>query len=236
MVVATRRTSSCCLNSGGGRFSPGAVVLLSSGGGRYSADVVVLFEQRWWPLLADGTVTVAFRRWRRPTVKAGGRLTTPVGVLAIDSLAPTTEAEITDGDARRAGYESAEAVRRELAVRSARPDDRRDLYRVEFHVAGPDPRIELREQAQLTDADVVELARRLGRLDAASTHGPWTAVVLDLIDRRPGVRAGDLADAVGRERLAFKADVRKLKALGLTESLDVGYRLSPRGRAWLDRR
>ena len=45
-----------------------------------------------------------------------------------------------------------------------------------------------------------------------------------LIAERPAVRAGDLADQLGRERLAFKADVRKLKALGLTESLDVGYR------------
>ena len=52
---------------------------------------------------------------------------------------------------------------------------------------------------------------------------------------RPEVRAADLAAAAGRERLAFKADVRKLKELELTESLEVGYRLSPRGRALLDR-
>jgi hypothetical protein len=38
---------------------------------------------------------------------------------------------------------------------------------------------------------------------------------------------------VGREKLPFKRDVRKLKELGLTESLLVGYRLSPRGRALL---
>ncbi|WP_225771433.1 hypothetical protein [Inquilinus sp. Marseille-Q2685] len=41
--------------------------------------------------------------------------------------------------------------------------------------------------------------------------------------------------AAGREIAAFKTDVRKLKALGLTESLKVGYRLSPRGRALLER-
>ena len=41
--------------------------------------------------------------------------------------------------------------------------------------------------------------------------------------------------AAGRERHPFKTDVRKLKELGLTESLEVGYRLSPRGRALLDR-
>ena len=50
----------------------------------------------------------------------------------------------------------------------------------------------------------------------------------------PATRAGDLADEVGRERLPFKADVRKLKNLGLTISLGVGYELSPRGQAYLD--
>ncbi|HEX5894931.1 MAG TPA: hypothetical protein VFY47_01300 [Thermoleophilaceae bacterium] len=73
---------------------------------------------------------------------------------------------------------------------------------------------------------------RLARLDAASRHGPWTAAALDLIAERPGTRAPDLAASLGRETARFKADVRKLKELGLTESLEVGYRLSPRGRAY----
>jgi hypothetical protein len=46
------------------------------------------------------------------------------------------------------------------------------------------------------------------------------------------VRAGDLAVELGREREPFKIDVRKLKNLGLTTSLEVGYRLSPRGEAY----
>lgn len=91
-----------------------------------------------------------------------------------------------------------------------------------------------REQADLGPDDVAELTRRLGRLDARS-EGPWTERVLRLIAAREGVRAGDLAAELGVERLAFKADVRRLKALGLTESLAIGYRLSPRGRAWFDR-
>ena len=53
--------------------------------------------------------------------------------------------------------------------------------------------------------------------------------MLRLIAERPAVRAGDLAAALGREAQPFKIDVRKLDRLGLTESLDVGYRLSPRG-------
>ncbi len=86
------------------------------------------------------------------------------------------------------------------------------------------------------DLDDETIDRRLSRLDATSPTGPWTRATLDIIARCPAVRAGDLAAELGRERLPFKADVRKLKRLGLTESLDVGYRLSARGRAYLDRR
>ncbi len=191
----------------------------------------MLFRAVTLPRIADGSITLAFRRQRRPTVRAGGTLTTPVGVLAIEDVRIVTEDEITDDDARRAGY----AARDELVAELGPPSDDRQLYRVELHVAGPDPRIVERARDDLSDDDVAELSARLARLDRASTHGPWTAEVLALIAKRPAVRAGDLADALGRERLAFKTDVRKLKALGLTESLDVGYRLSPRGRAWLER-
>ena len=39
---------------------------------------------------------------------------------------------------------------------------------------------------------------------------------------------------MGRETADFKKDVRKLKELGLTESLAIGYLLSPRGEAVVD--
>jgi len=53
------------------------------------------------------------------------------------------------------------------------------------------------------------------------------------VAEHPARRAPELAALVGRETAAFKLDVRKLKELGLTESLEVGYRLSPRGEALL---
>ncbi len=57
--------------------------------------------------------------------------------------------------------------------------------------------------------------------------------MLELIAAHPAVRAGDLRRRPGRDELQdFKLDVRKLKALGLTISLGVGYRLSPRGEAY----
>jgi DNA-binding IclR family transcriptional regulator len=55
--------------------------------------------------------------------------------------------------------------------------------------------------------------------------------VLEIIGRRPATRAADLAAELGRDLVTFKRDVRKLKELGLTESLEVGYRLAPRAAA-----
>ena len=186
----------------------------------------MLLDRRTLDAIAAGSVTVAFRRWRRPTVRAGGTLTTKAGVLAIDSVDVIDVGAITDDDIVRAGYGDRAQLLAALGDREG------ELYRVRFHLAGPDPRIALRQSDALTDDEIAELERRLARLDA---HRPWTEEVLRLIGDRPGVRAGDLATELGQERLAFKADVRKLKALGLTESLEIGYRLSPRGRAWLSR-
>ena len=161
-----------------------------------------------------------------PTVRAGGTLTTAAGVLAIDDVAVVDVDSITDDDVADAGFGTRDELLASLGDRDGQ------LHRIRFRLAGPDPRIALRERAALTDDDVADLRRRLARLDA---RRPWTEQVLRLIAGRPGVRAGDLAADLDRERLAFKADVRKLKALGLTESLEIGYRLSPRGRAYLDR-
>jgi hypothetical protein len=191
----------------------------------------MLFRQQTWPGIADGSVTMAFRRWKRPSVRVGGTLRTGGGMIAIDTIDVIDEAgagAISDADAHAAGFASVMELLRELDARAELP-----LYRVAFHLAGPDPRDALRERAAFDADERATLGARLARLDAASKSGPWTASVLALIAERPGVRAGDLAASLGRETLPFKLDVRKLKALGLTESLEVGYRLSPRGRAYL---
>jgi hypothetical protein len=192
----------------------------------------VLFPARLRADLADGSVTLAFRRWRRPTVKAGGTLRTLAGVLAIDAVDVVPIATITEDDARAAGYPSVQELLADLRPPAAGMDPR-VVHRIAFHHAGADPRERLRAQDDLDPATVEDLRIRLARLDARSRHGAWTTTVLELIRDQPGTRAADLAEALGRERLPFKADVRKLKALGLTESLEVGYRLSPRGAALL---
>lgn len=190
----------------------------------------MLFKQRLWAGLRDGSITVTYRRWKRPQAVVGHRYRTAAGVLEVDAVDIVGDDPLTDAEARRAGYPDRATLVREL---DRYPEG--DLYRIEFHHAGEDPRLALREDDGLTDADHEAIAARLARLDRASPRGPWTRAALEAIAARPEVRAGDLADGLGRDRASFKLDVRKLKEQGLTESLPVGYRLSPRGRAVLDR-
>ncbi len=174
--------------------------------------------------IAAGTVTALYRRWDRPRVRPGGTQRTPVGVLEFTAVEPVAASRLTAADARAAGFATV------AALRAAQVGDGR-LYRVTVRLAGPDPRVALRADGALSPDDRAAIAARLERMDR---RGPWTAQVLRLIADNPGVRAPDLAAGLGRETLPFKRDVRKLKELGLTESLEVGYRLSPRGRAYLD--
>lgn len=178
----------------------------------------------------EGTVTLAFRRWRRPDVRPGAQFRTPAGVVRVDSVEPIDPAGITNPDAVAAGHRDADSVRRRLAGEPGWP-----TYRVGLSWAGEDPRIALRSDDDLSPDDVAALDIRLERLDRASSHGPWTMTTLALIGRRPRTRAPDLAAELGRERDPFKLDVRKLKNLGLTISHPVGYELSPRGLAYLAR-
>ena len=174
-----------------------------------------------------GTITVAFRRWKRPTVRAGGRLRTVIGELAIEAVERVTDASLTGEAARAAGFADADELRAALEGREG------ELYRVRLSYAGQDARIALRERAGISADERADLDEKLRRMDARSADGAWTTRYLQLIERHPARRAPELATEMGMQTQPFKARVRRLKELGLTESLEVGYRLSPRGRAYL---
>jgi hypothetical protein len=91
-------------------------------------------------------------------------------------------------------------------------------------------RADIADDDALTKEDVAALKKRLARMDKKT---PWTRKTLKLIAANPKVAASQLAKKVKRETLPFKADVRKLKKLGLTMSFEVGYDLSPRGKKFL---
>lgn len=250
--------------------------------------------------VSAGKVSLTFRRFRRPSVKAGDILETSVGPLAVTRVARTALAKITEGDVRRAGYPTRAALLRELGKQEG------DLYRIAFRLrpaATPSPVVASPVQApktahatspapdklisipapekpapgspaaripapaeprpaalgqapmvgrflgsrrsapppappadvKLTKTEVKTAIAELGRLDKASGHGAWTITALRLIDKYPARRTPDLAASQRRDIQSFDQEVRKLKELGLAESLEIGYRLSPRGRAVLEK-
>ena len=179
--------------------------------------------------IVAGEVDLAFRRWVRPTVKAGGTLRTQAGMLRIVSVTRFDLGDISVEDAQRAGLELEEL----RAFLEAKPGG--DVYRVQLDGFVTDPRVVLREDDQMSEEAFTDLLGRLDRLDRSSRRGPWTRTVLRLIAERPHVRAQDLADGLGWEKADFKGDVTKLKGLGLTISHSPGYELSPRGHEVLRR-
>jgi hypothetical protein len=189
----------------------------------------MLFRANDLEAIVAGERTLAFRRWKRATAKAGGTLKTQLGLVGIDSIEEVDPATLTEAEAKEAGYRDLAALRAMFDAQEG------TCYRIRLHYAGPDQRESLADRAELTPADRATIAKKLAKLDANSSVGPWTATALDIIARRPGVVSTKLAEELGRERFEFKADVRKLKALGLTISLDTGYRISPRGAAYLGR-
>jgi hypothetical protein len=189
---------------------------------------VMLFRSTDLKAIVEGERTVAFRRWKKPTARAGGIVKTQVGLVGIDSIETVDPDALTEAEARQAGY-------RDLAALKAMLDSQEGTcYRIRLHYAGPDSRPSLADNDELSDADREKIATKLKKLDASSDVGPWTMQTLRLIEAQPGLVARELCKLAGRERDPFKEDVRKLKALGLTISLEVGYRLSPRGRAYLE--
>jgi hypothetical protein len=183
----------------------------------------MLLRQETLDGLVSGRVSCAFRRWERPRVVVGTRLRTRVGVIAVTGVSRVTVSSLRAADAAAAGQSLSDL--RAMLARGTGP-----VWRISLVPDGRDPRIALRS-TPLSGPEREAVAARLARMDRAT---PWTAETLALIAARPGVRAPDLAASLGRETAPFKRDVRKLKELGLTESLEVGYRLSPRGISYLE--
>lgn len=178
--------------------------------------------------IKSGEITTLFRRWSRPGAKAGGSQMTQGGVIGIDTVDVVAEHDITDLDARDAGYASVEDLLDHLNYR----DD--PIYKIRVYFKGADPRIALRENDELTETELNEIMSKLAKMDAGSKRGPWTQEYLQLIQDMPATYSGLLADTLGLSIPEFKPWVRKLKALGLTESLSPGYKLSPRGEKVLE--
>jgi hypothetical protein len=171
--------------------------------------------------VSRGEVRLAFRRWRRPAVRAGDVFHSSAGLVAIDSVEIVDPAAITAADARAAGFDSVEAVVATFRASAADP-----VFRIGVSAAGPDPRVARSHDENISDADLEAITAALDRI------GPWAHAVLRRIAMEPGVPAAVLAAEHGLPKDVLKRRIRELKALGLTHSLAVGYAIAPRGAAY----
>ena len=190
---------------------------------------MLLFQKRFHEGLVSGAVRLTFRRWEKPHVKPGGRYRChPIGVLVVDGLRRVRLTDVTEADAAGAGFGSRAEL---LAYITGGPGgplrNDSELWRIELHHGGDGDRVDLALDDKLSAEDVAALQKRFDR------WGDWPLETMRLIVRRPHVAASKLAASLGRETAPFKIDVRKLKKLGLTQSFEVGYEVSPRGRAFL---
>lgn len=177
-----------------------------------------------------GEIKLIFRRWKKCGVKAGGTQMTQLGVLGIDAVDIVKENKITPADAAAAGFGS----KKELLASMPPAEEGTAIYRIGVHWVGEDPRKSLRANDKLSKTELDDIVAKLRKLDAGSKRGPWTQLYLQMIRDQPNTHAQILAESVGLDIPTFKPWVRKLKALGLTESLRPGYRLSPRGEKVLE--
>jgi hypothetical protein len=120
--------------------------------------------------IAAGTITFAFRRWRRPTVRTGGTLMTAIGQLEIRRVDPVEADRITPDDAARAGYASRDELLQDLDLL---PEGARSTlagattcYRIELGALRPDPRALLRQTPIDDEAELDRLRARLRKLAA----------------------------------------------------------------------
>lgn len=191
--------------------------------------MIVLLDRPTADGIADGTISLVLRRWDKPRAKPGGTQRTQAGTIRIGSVTEHPgDYRVSAAQARAAGYPDAATAQAQLDRRPAA-----HTYLIAVSYLAPDERPDLAADDALSDADIRLIDDRLDRWDAAGTDGAWTRRYLVLIATNEAVRAPDLAARVGLEVPRFKRRVRQLKGLGLTTSLDVGYRLAPRGRAYL---
>ncbi len=188
----------------------------------------MLFKQHVLDGIARGEVVLAFRRWKRPTVVPGGRLRTSAGEVRFGEVRAIAEDALTEDDARKAGFASLAALKQDL-----RGGEDRRLFRIEIRGLDEDARAALQADGEIDEDAATELAARLARWDRINGIAGYHVRLLEAIAGKPAVPAAQVAAALGIEKLKFKRDARKLKELGLVTSLAVGYRLSPRGNAFL---
>ena len=175
-----------------------------------------------------GQVTRSFRVWQKPQATVGGRYNLrPEGAIEVTAIRKVKLGSIRAAALKATGIESVADLKVLLSV----TDPDAELYQVDFRYLGSEP-VKQPDTSKPDAAELETLRTKLHAMDSRSGK-PWTMQVLLALQQHPGSRAADLASVFDWPTNRFKAQVRKLKTLGLTLSLETGYRLSERGEALL---
>lgn len=190
----------------------------------------MLFKSEHLNQIKTGEISLAFRKWKRPSVKKGTLMNTSIGQVQILDITKIDISSITEKDALKSGFNDLNAL---IAVLNSR--DGGQIYKVEVSYSNPDPRIELRNDSEITQTDFDKIKAKLNRLDKYSRSGNWTLHILGAIMENPKLNAGQLAEKTGKEKEWLKTNIRKLKNIGLTVSHNPGYTISPRGKIFVEK-
>ncbi len=188
------------------------------------------FIKRNQQRIVAGEITVLFYLWKYAHMKPGNSYALGFGYIEVEDVQAMPAALVSDEDVRLAGCRDASQDWQAPGDHSntlVQPDTL--LHRVQFHYVGR----RARAGAATERPDAAAIAKRLERMDGLAAEGPWTQATLRLIEAAPHAPARLLAAELELPLLQFKAKVRQLKALGLTESFEVGYELTTLGRGLL---
>ncbi len=188
----------------------------------------MLFQRRFHERIRSGEIRCTFRIWQRPHAKVGGRYALGAGAIVVDEIREVCLDDITAALARRCGFASLVD-----ALKTAKHGAGERVFVIDFHYDDAVTAFPKRSTDAVPAEEFVAVAQRLEAMDRRAKTGAWTEATLRAIEARPGVLAARIARSLGRPRDDFKRDVRKLKNLGLTVSLEIGYRLTPKAEALL---
>ena len=188
----------------------------------------MLFKTRFHEGIRNGAIRCTVRIWQRPHVKVGGRYTLGAVAVVVERIYESSLDDVSPALARSCGFDSVADL-----VKTAKHGPGERVFIIDFHYDACQGARPALQTGPISAEEIAVLVQKLEGMDRRSKIGAWSVATLREIQARPGVSAAKLARSFGRPREDFKRDVRKLNNLGLTFSLETGYRLTPKGEALL---
>jgi len=109
---------------------------------------VLLFKKKFLPAILSGEKTQTIRLWKHCRMRSGQRSYIPgVGYIHVNSVCAVEIDSLTDADARPDGFDTADALRAEIAaLYAADLAQGHRAYRITFDVLSADGQAAAREQ------------------------------------------------------------------------------------------